>query len=65
VSISRASDWAEQPEGEQAGAVGGGQAGQLAAACDQDQAAWAGRQQRADLLLVAGVVQHDQHLPAG
>ena len=54
----------EDVEGEQPGAVGGGQAGQLAAAGDQHQAARAGRQQRPDLLLVAGVVQHDQHPPA-
>ena len=43
---------AEQPR-----ALGGGQPGQLAAAGDQHQAAGAGRQQRPDLLLVAGVVQ--------
>ena len=49
-------------------AVGGAQPGQLAAAGDQDQAALAGRQHRSHLLLVAGVVNHDQHgacRPAG
>ena len=47
------------------GAVGGDQAGQLVAAGDHDQAARRAGQQRADLLGVAGVVQHDQHPPAG
>jgi hypothetical protein len=44
-------------------AVEGDQPAQPVAAGDQDQAAGAGRQQRADLLGVAGVVQHDQHAP--
>jgi hypothetical protein len=52
-------------EAEHSGAVARGQAGQLAAAGDDDQAGGAGRQQRPDLLLIAGIVQDDQHLAVG
>ena len=55
---------AEQAEGEQAGAVGGGQSSQLAAAGDQDQAAGAGRATAGGPAVVAGVVQYDHHLLA-
>ena len=55
----------EQIEGERVGALGGDQAGELAAAGHDDQAAGAGRQQRPDLVGVAGVVEQHQHLPAG
>jgi hypothetical protein len=50
-------------EGEHPGAVGGGQAAQLIPAGDQHQAARARWQQGPHLLLVAGVVQNDQHPP--
>ena len=47
------------------GALGGDQAGELVAAGHHHQAARRAGQQRADLVGVAGVVEHDQHPPAG
>jgi hypothetical protein len=52
-------------EDEQAGVLGGGQASELAAAGHEHEAAWRAGQQRANLLLIAGVVEQDQYLPAG
>nr|WP_232075338.1 hypothetical protein [Phytohabitans suffuscus] len=46
-------------------AVGGDETGQLVAAGDDDRAAGRAGQQRADLVGVAGVVEHDQHAFAG
>lgn len=57
--------WSEHIQGEPAGAVAGDQPAEPVAAGDQHQTAWAGGQQRADLLGVAGIVQHDQHPPVG
>ena len=54
----------EHVEGEQVGAFGDGQPGELVTAGDQHQAAGRAGQQRADLLLVEGVIQHDQQSPA-
>jgi hypothetical protein len=56
---------AQDVQDDQPGVVGGGQPAQLAAAGNDDQAGRAGRQQRPDLLLITGVVQHDQHPLAG
>ena len=55
----------EHVQGERGRALGGDQAGELAAAGDDDQAARAGRQQRPDLIDVACVVQQHQHPLAG
>jgi hypothetical protein len=54
----------EHVQGERVRTFGGDQPGQRVSAGDQHQAGGAGRQQRADLRLVAGVVGHDQHLLA-
>jgi hypothetical protein len=56
---------AQQVERDRPRTLAGHQAGQLAAAGDQHQAGGAGRQQRADLVGVARVVQHDEHPPVG
>jgi len=55
----------EHVEGEVTGAVVGDQAAKPVPAGDQHDAARAAGQQRADLLGVAGVVEHDQHPPVG
>jgi dimethylglycine dehydrogenase len=47
------------------GALGGDQAGQLVAAGDQYGAARRARQQRTDLVGIAGVVENENHPPAG
>ena len=55
----------EHIQGERERALGGDQAGELVAAGHDDQAAGAGRQQRADLVDVPGVIQQHQHPLAG
>jgi len=55
----------EQVQCHRAGRLGGDQAGELAAAGDDDHAAGRAAQQRPDLGGVPGVVQHHQHPPAG
>ena len=60
ASSSRASSTVSRSRVQRVGAVGGDQAGELVAAGDQHQAAGRAGQQRADLVGVAGVVQHDR-----
>jgi hypothetical protein len=50
---------------DKARAVDRGQTGQLAAAGDKHQAAWAGREQRPHLRISTGVIQDDEHPPPG
>ena len=54
-------DRAEQVDGQQTGAFGRGQAGEPVPAGDQRQATRCAGQQRADLLGIPGVVQHDKY----
>jgi hypothetical protein len=55
----------QQVQGDRMGTLGRDQAGELVAAGHQRQAPRRGREQRADLIRIPGVVQHDQHPPAG